>query len=33
VIAALERRGLELPMGKSLDAVLALNSEIASNYA
>jgi hydroxymethylglutaryl-CoA lyase len=33
VIAALERRGLELPMGKSLDAVLALNSQIASNYA
>ena len=33
VISALERRGLELPMGKSLDAVLALNSEIASNYA
>jgi len=33
VISALERRGLELSMGKSLDAVLALNSEIASNYA
>ncbi len=33
VVPALERRGLELPMDKSLDAVLALNSEIASNYA
>jgi hydroxymethylglutaryl-CoA lyase len=33
VIPALERRGLELPMGKSLDAVLALNSQIALNYA
>ena len=33
VIAALQRRGLELPMSKSLDSVLALNSDIASNYA
>jgi hydroxymethylglutaryl-CoA lyase len=33
VISALQRRGLELPMSKSLDSVLALNSDIASNYA
>jgi hydroxymethylglutaryl-CoA lyase len=32
VISALQRRGFELPIGKSLDAVLALNSDIASNY-
>ena len=33
VISALQHRGVEPPMSKSLDAVLALNSEIASNYA
>jgi hydroxymethylglutaryl-CoA lyase len=33
VISALQQRGLELPTSKSLDSVLALNSEIASNYA
>jgi hydroxymethylglutaryl-CoA lyase len=32
VIAALEKRGVELPIGKSLTAVLAMNSLIASNY-
>ena len=32
VIAALQQRGVELPMGKSLADVLALNSVIASNY-
>ena len=31
-IAALQQRGVELPMGKSLADVLALNSVIASNY-
>jgi hydroxymethylglutaryl-CoA lyase len=33
VISALQHRGVEPPISKSLDAVLALNSEIASNYA
>jgi hydroxymethylglutaryl-CoA lyase len=33
VISALRDRGLEVPMSKSLDSVLALNSEIASNFA
>jgi hydroxymethylglutaryl-CoA lyase len=32
VIAALEKRGVELPIGKSLTTVLAMNSLIASNY-
>jgi hydroxymethylglutaryl-CoA lyase len=32
VISALQKRGLDLPMSKSLDAVLALNSEITSTY-
>jgi hydroxymethylglutaryl-CoA lyase len=32
VIAALQRRGVEFQINKSLDTVLALNSEIASNY-
>jgi len=32
VIEALEQRGVELPIGKSLQNVLAMNSEIASNY-
>ncbi|MFZ0917789.1 MAG: hydroxymethylglutaryl-CoA lyase [Candidatus Udaeobacter sp.] len=32
VLAALQERGVELPIGKSLDSVLALNSEIASSY-
>jgi hydroxymethylglutaryl-CoA lyase len=32
VIAALEKRGVELSIGKSLTAVLAMNSLIASNY-
>jgi hydroxymethylglutaryl-CoA lyase len=32
VIAALQHRGLELPINKSLADVLALNSLIASNY-
>ena len=33
VITALQRRTVEFGISKSLDAVLALNSEIASNYA
>jgi hydroxymethylglutaryl-CoA lyase len=33
VITALQRRGVEFGISKSLDTVLALNSEIASNYA
>jgi hydroxymethylglutaryl-CoA lyase len=33
VITALERRGVEFGTGNSLSDVLALNSEIASNYA
>jgi hydroxymethylglutaryl-CoA lyase len=32
VIDALKQRGVELPIGKSLENVLALNSLIASNY-
>jgi hydroxymethylglutaryl-CoA lyase len=32
VIEALQQRGIELSMGKSLDAVLALNSDIASKF-
>ena len=32
VIAALQQRGVELPISKSLSDVLALNSLIASNY-
>ena len=32
VIAALQQRGVELPIGKSLSDVLALNSLIASSY-
>jgi len=32
VIEALAQRGVELPIGKSLQNVLAMNSEIASNY-
>jgi len=32
VIEALKQRGVELPIGKSLQNVLALNSLIASNY-
>lgn len=32
VLSALQHRGLELPISKSLDAVLTLNSEITSNY-
>ena len=32
VIEALRQRGIELPLGKSLGDVLALNSHIASNY-
>jgi hydroxymethylglutaryl-CoA lyase len=32
VIEALAQRGVELPIGKSLHNVLAMNSEIASNY-
>jgi hydroxymethylglutaryl-CoA lyase len=32
VFAALRQRGLELSVGKSLEKVLALNSNIASNY-
>jgi hydroxymethylglutaryl-CoA lyase len=32
VISALQHRGLELPMSKSLDQVLTLNSEIATEY-
>ncbi len=32
VIEALQQRGLELPIGKSLENVLALNSDIASKY-
>jgi hydroxymethylglutaryl-CoA lyase len=33
VITALQRRGVEFGISKSVDTVLALNSEIASNYA
>jgi hydroxymethylglutaryl-CoA lyase len=33
VLAALQARGVELPISESLDSVLALNSEIASSYA
>jgi len=33
VLAALQARGIELPISESLDSVLALNSEIASSYA
>jgi len=33
VLAALQARGMELPISESLDSVLALNSEIASSYA
>jgi hydroxymethylglutaryl-CoA lyase len=33
VLAALQARGIELPISESLDRVLALNSEIASSYA
>jgi hydroxymethylglutaryl-CoA lyase len=33
VITALQRRGVEFGISKSLDTVLALNSEIASSYA
>jgi hydroxymethylglutaryl-CoA lyase len=32
VIVALRQRGVELPVGKSLGDILALNSHIASNY-
>jgi hydroxymethylglutaryl-CoA lyase len=32
VIEALAQRGVELPIGKSLQNVLAMNSEIGSNY-
>jgi len=32
VLAALQTRGMELPICESLDSLLALNSEIASNY-
>jgi hydroxymethylglutaryl-CoA lyase len=32
VIEALKQRGVELPPGKSLENVLAMNSDIASNY-
>jgi len=32
VIEALRQRGVALPMGKSLDALLALNSDIAADY-
>jgi hydroxymethylglutaryl-CoA lyase len=32
VIEALQQRSVELPKGKSLENVLALNSDIASNY-
>jgi hydroxymethylglutaryl-CoA lyase len=32
LIAALQQRGVELPIAKSLQDVLALNSDIASNY-
>ena len=32
VIEALQQHGIEVPMTKGLDEVLALNSEIASNY-
>jgi hydroxymethylglutaryl-CoA lyase len=32
VIEALRQRGVELTVGKSLDALLPLNSQIASNY-
>jgi len=33
VLAALQARGIELPISQSLDSVLGLNSEIASSYA
>jgi len=33
VLAALQARGVELPISQSLDSVVALNSEIASSYA
>jgi hydroxymethylglutaryl-CoA lyase len=33
VLAALQARGIELPISQSLESVLALNSEIASSYA
>ena len=33
VIAALQQRGVELPISKSLKDVLALNSLIAANYS
>jgi hydroxymethylglutaryl-CoA lyase len=33
VLAALQARGIELPISESLDSVLALNFEIASSYA
>jgi len=33
VLAALQARGIELPISESLDSVLGLNSEIASSYA
>ena len=33
VIAALQQRGVELPISKSLSGVLALNSLIAANYS
>ena len=33
VLAALQARGIELPISESPDSVLALNSEIASSYA
>jgi hydroxymethylglutaryl-CoA lyase len=32
VIEALEQRGVKLPLGQSLQNVLAMNSEIAPNY-
>jgi hydroxymethylglutaryl-CoA lyase len=32
VIEALQQRGVELPIGKSLQNVLVMNSDIASNY-
>jgi hydroxymethylglutaryl-CoA lyase len=32
VIAALEQRGMEIPIGKSLTDVLAINSRIAAQY-
>jgi hydroxymethylglutaryl-CoA lyase len=32
VVAALQQRGVELPISESLTDVLALNSVIASNY-